>query len=148
VTAEYALILTGVSVQFQCIQSWGRMLSMQLLKPNSNVPDKVSLPAKLFLTGMIFNGLGNGVFNVVLQLYLLSLGFTSEAIGSIIVMNAMGAALLTIPAGIFADRYGKKKIVLFGFSIWWLSAILVTIASSIEVFRLAFLLVGISNAIG
>jgi MFS family permease len=124
------------------------MLSMQLLKPNSNVPDKVSLPAKLFLTGMIFNGLGNGVFNVVLQLYLLSLGFTSEAIGSIIVMNAMGAALLTIPAGIFADRYGKKKIVLFGFSIWWLSAILVTIASSIEVFRLAFLLVGISNAIG
>jgi MFS family permease len=121
---------------------------MQLLNLRSIVPDKVSLPAKLFLIGMIFNGLGNGVFNVVLQLYLLSLGFNGEAIVSIIMMNSIGAALLTIPAGLLADRYGKKKIVLFGLSIWWLSAILVTIARSIEVFRLAFLLVGVSNATG
>jgi MFS family permease len=121
---------------------------MQLLNLRSIVPNKVSLQAKLFLIGMIFNGLGNGVFNVVLQLYLLSLGFNGEAIGSIIMMNSIGAALLTIPAGLLADRYGKKKIVLFGLSIWWLSAILVTIARSVEVFRLAFLLVGVSNATG
>jgi MFS family permease len=120
---------------------------MQLLNLKSIVPDKLSLPAKLYLMGMIFNGLGNGVVNVVLQLYLLSLGFNSEAIGSIIMMNAIGAALLTIPAGILADRYGKKRIVLFGFSLWWLSAILALTTRSIEVFRLAFLVIGVSNAI-
>ena len=121
---------------------------MQLMNPRSIAPDKVSLPAKLFLLGTIFNGLGNGVFNVVLQLYLLSLGFTSDAIGLIIMISSIGAALLTIPAGIAADRYGKKRVVLCGFSIWCLSALLVTGASSIEVFCLAFLLVGVGNAIG
>jgi MFS family permease len=102
----------------------------------------------LYLMGTIFSGLGNGAVNVVLQLYLLSLGFNSEAIGSIIMMNPIGAALLTIPAGILADRYGKKKIILFGFSIWWLALILALTTRSIEVFRLAFLLIGLSNAIG
>ncbi len=121
---------------------------MQLMKSRAIVPDEVSLPAKLFLLGMIFNGLGNGVFNVVLQLYLLSLGFTSDAIGLIVMMSSIGAALLTIPAGIVADRYGKKRVVLCGFSIWCVSALLVTVASSIEVFCLAFLLVGVCNAIG
>jgi MFS family permease len=120
---------------------------MQLLNLRSIVPNKVSLPAKLFLMGMIFNGLGNGVVNVVLQLYLLSLGFNGEAIGSIIMMNSIGAALLTIPAGLLADRYGTKKIVLFGFSLWWLGAILALTTRSVEVFRLAFLVIGVSNAI-
>lgn len=111
------------------------------------MPDKTSLPAKLFLLGTTFSGLGNGAINVVLQLYLLSLGFNSELIGSIILMSPIGTALLTIPAGILADRYGKKKIVLFGFSIWWLwILILVSTPRSIEVFRLVFLLVGVSNA--
>jgi MFS family permease len=112
------------------------------------IPDKVSLQAKLFLVGTIFSGLGNGAVNVVLQLYLLSLGFNSETIGSIIMMNPIGAAFLTIPAGILADRYGKKKIILFGFSIWWLGLILALSTRSIEVFRLAFLLIGLANAIG
>jgi MFS family permease len=119
---------------------------VQLLNPRSIVPNKVSLPAKLYLIGMIFNGLGNGVVGVVLQLYLLSLGFNSEAIGSIFMMMPIGTALLTIPAGILADRYGKKHIVLFGFSIGWLAKIFALTTRSIEVFRLAFLLLGVSNA--
>jgi len=119
---------------------------MHLFDLKSMVPDKLSLPSKIYLVAMIFNGFGNGVVNVVLQLYLLSLGFNGEAIGSIIMMVAIGAALLTIPVGILADRYGKKKIVLFGFSLWWLSAVFALTTRSIEVFRLAFLLIGVSNA--
>lgn len=119
---------------------------MQLLNLKSIVPDKVSLPAKLYLIGMIFNGLVNGVVSVVLLLYLLSLGLNSEAIGSLFMMMPIGTALLTIPAGILADRYGKKHIVLIGLSISWIAKILALTTRSVEVFRLAFLLFGVSNA--
>ena len=114
----------------------------------SIVPDRVSTSAKLFLSGMILNGIGNGVFNVILQLYLMSFGFDSAAIGSIIMMSAIPATLFTIPAGILADRYGKRKIILFGFSIALLAVILILTARSIEGFRLAFLLLGVNNATG
>ncbi|MDH5201086.1 MAG: hypothetical protein OEW93_09380, partial [Candidatus Bathyarchaeota archaeon] len=60
----------------------------------SIVPDRISNPAKLFLVATIFNGIGNGIMNVVVQLYLISLGFDSSALGTMFMMNPLGAALL------------------------------------------------------
>jgi len=114
----------------------------------SIVPDRVSAPAKLFLVAMIFNGIWNGVINVILQLYLVSLGFESVALGTIFMMNPIGAALLTIPMGILADRYGKGKILLFGFTMISLNMTLLLTTRSIELIMLAFLFLGIANATG
>lgn len=116
------------------------------LKSVVPVPDRVSTPAKLFLTAMVMNGLGNGVFGVVIQLYLTSLGFGSAALGTIFMMNSIGAALLTLPAGILADRYGKGKMVLFAFSSYSLSVILLLTGKSIEMLSLAYLFMGVANA--
>jgi len=114
----------------------------------SIVPDRVSTPAKLFIVAMIFNGIWNGVINVFLQLYLVSLGFESVALGTMFMMNPIGAALLTIPMGILADRYGKGKILIFGFVMISLSMTLLLTTRSIELLMLAFLFMGIANATG
>lgn len=113
---------------------------------SSVVPDRVPTPAKLFLFGMVLSGLGNGVFNVVLQLYLTSLGFDSATLGTIFMMNAVGATLLTIPAGVLADRYGKGKVILSGFSLGALALILMLAGKSVEVFMLGFLLIGVTSS--
>ena len=110
------------------------------------VPNRVSTAAKLYLIGTILNGFANGIFNVVIQLYLTSFGFESKALGTIVMMNAVGSALLTIPAGVIADRYGKRKVMLFGLASVGLSIILILTAKSVEMFMLGFLLVGLSNA--
>lgn len=112
----------------------------------SIVPDRVSNQAKLFLVAAFFNGFGNGIVNVVLQLYLTSLGFGSTDLGTIFMMNPLGAAFLTIPAGILADRYGKKRVMLSGLSITGVAVILVLTAKTIEMFIVSFLLIGLSNA--
>ena len=112
------------------------------------VPDRISTPAKLFLFSQVLNGFANGIFNVVFQLYLISLGFDSVAIGSISMMSAIGLALSSIPAGVLADRYGKGKIILSGLPIAVLALIMVLTSKSLEMFRLAFLLLGLNNGIG
>lgn len=112
------------------------------------VPDRVSTPAKLFLFSQVLNGFANGIVGVVLQLYLISLGFDSAAIGSVNMMSAIGMALLTIPAGILADRYGKGKIILFGLPLAFLALAMLLISKSLEMFRLAFLLLGLNNGLG
>jgi MFS family permease len=116
------------------------------MKIKSVVPDRVPGPAKLFLVATALNGMGNGMINVVFQLYLISLGFESAAIGTMAMMNPLGAAILTVPAGVLADRYGKKQMMISGFIMIGFSVCLFLVAKTIEMFMLTFLLIGLSNA--
>ena len=113
----------------------------------SIAPEKISAPAKLFLVGVVFNGIGNGITNVVLQLYFASIGISSANLGSIIMMNALSAAILTIPMGILADRYGKKKLVYACAVSTVVAGPLLLFTNSVLMFKLAFLSFGVSNAV-
>ncbi|MFA9436501.1 MAG: hypothetical protein ACEROO_05145, partial [Candidatus Bathyarchaeota archaeon] len=68
----------------------------------SVVPGVVSKDAKIFLVGALTNGFGNGVFSAVLQLYMVSLGFKAQQLGSIFLFNSLSCALLSIPCGVMA----------------------------------------------
>lgn len=113
---------------------------------SSFAPERLSTPSKLFLVGVIFNGIGNGVFNVVIQLYLSSIGLRGASLGSIFMMNALSAAILTIPMGVLADRIGMKKMMLIGLSTILASVSIIMLSTRIEMLILAFLLIGIGNA--
>ena len=112
----------------------------------SIAPERIPAPAKLFLVGVVFNGIGNGITNVVLQLYFASIGISSATLGSIIMMNALSAAILTIPMGILADRYGKKKLVYACAVSTVVAGPLLLFTNSVLMFKLAFLSFGVSNA--
>lgn len=115
---------------------------------NTVKPEVLPGSAKLFLFGTVVNGIANGIFNAVIQLYLISLGLESANLGFIFMMNALSSALLTIPAGILGDRYGKAKITLVGFLSVVSSMIVFFSTSSVEFFAISFLLIGVSNAAG
>jgi MFS family permease len=112
----------------------------------SYVPDRISAQAKVFLSASILNGLGNGMVNVVFQLYLATMGFESKALGMMSMMNALGTAIVTIPTGVLADRYGKKRIMIVGFLLTISAISLVLTARTGEMFMAAFFLIGLSNA--
>lgn len=112
----------------------------------SIVPENISTPARFFLFGNVLNGIGNGIFNVVIQLYFASLGYSSAVLASIFMMNAMSAAVLTIPMGILADRYGKKRMMLLGTFSTILSVVLVLCSRNVDLYRIGFLGIGVSNA--
>jgi len=110
------------------------------------MPSRLDRNAKMFLSGAVANGVSNGVFNAVMQLYLTSFGFDGQGLGTIIMMNALTATILMIPCGILADRIGKGKMILAGFAAVSLSMVSFFLAGSIEMFALSFALIGVCNA--
>ena len=110
------------------------------------MPSRLDRNAKMFLSGAVANGVSNGVFNAVMQLYLASFGFDGQGLGTIIMMNALTATILMIPCGILADRIGKGKMILAGFAAVSLSMVSFFLAGSIEMFALSFAFIGVCNA--
>jgi MFS family permease len=112
------------------------------------VPTQLNLGARYFIVGGVLNGVSNGIINSILQLYLVGLGYGGQSLGTIFMMNALSSTVLTIPAGIMADRYGKRKMILIGLASVALSMVVFFLADSVELFALSFLLIGVSNATG
>jgi DHA1 family multidrug resistance protein-like MFS transporter len=112
----------------------------------SVVPSRLNTGAKLFLTGALINGLSNGIFNSVMQLYLVLMGFSAVELGQMFMFNPLATALFSIPCGIAADRYGKRKMMLLGFASVLIGISLFFFAETIPWFASAFFMFGISNA--
>jgi len=109
-------------------------------------PENVSSSAKLFFAGKIFQGFGNGIFNVILQLYFASLGFGGSTLGSIFMMTALSSAFLTMPIGIIADRVGKRKLLFLGLCSIMVAVVIFLGARSPLMIMVSFLCVGVSNS--
>ena len=112
----------------------------------SVVPSRLNTGAKLFLTGAVINGVSNGILNSIMQLYLISLGFTAVDLGKLFMFNPLFCAILSIPCGIAADRYGKRKMLLLGLAACTLGSASYLIFNSFTWFAFAFAMFGISNA--
>jgi MFS family permease len=95
---------------------------------------------------MILSGLGDGILMVVAQLYFVSLGIESAALGTIFMLQFAATAVLTIPSGLLADRYGRFKVLTAGLFLFSAGMILFLTAKTIEVFGLSMILFGSSNA--
>jgi MFS family permease len=112
----------------------------------SVVPSELNTSARLFLTGALVNGVSNGVFNAIMQLYLISMGFNAVELGQMYLFNPLFCALLSIPCGIAADRYGKRKMILLGFAVVLIGGGFFYFADSLPMFAVAFSMFGVSNA--
>lgn len=98
------------------------------------------------MAGALVNGFSNGVINAVLQLYLVALGFNGQQLGAIFMVNALSCSLLSIPGGILADRYGKKRMMLVSLALMMSGMGLLLTSSTLVNFQLAFLFIGAGNA--
>lgn len=72
--------------------------------------------AKLFLGSMFLAGLSFSAFGVIFNLYLVEAGFREGFIGNLLSVGALAMSLLALPAGLLADRIGRKRsLLLSGF---------------------------------
>jgi len=119
---------------------------MEKLTIKSIAPDNIPRSAKLFLAGMTVSGLGDGIIMVVAQLYAISLGFGSTSLGNVFMLKFMATALLTIPSGILADRYGRFKVLASGLIIFSVGMLLLLTARTVELFGLSMIMIGLADA--
>lgn len=79
-------------------------------------------------------GLGEGLFIYIEPLYLRELGADPVAIGSILAAAALAAGLAHVPAGMLADRLGRKPLLLAGWGLGLAAAIVMFLARDLRQF--------------
>ncbi|MBI2939644.1 MAG: MFS transporter [Chloroflexi bacterium] len=65
--------------------------------------------ARLFLAYSILAELGGGIWAVMFNLYLLRVGFPIAFVGTFWLVNMLCHGALALPAGLIADRYGRRR---------------------------------------
>lgn len=68
--------------------------------------------ARLFLVSMSISQLAMAAFTVILNLYLRRLGYSKTFLGVFTTVNLLCSGLVSLPAGIFSDRFGRKRSLL------------------------------------
>lgn len=69
--------------------------------------------ARLYLISNALSGVTAGIFLVLYNLYIVSLGYGPDFIGVVLFVAAIGAGIAIFPAGICVDRFSGKSILIW-----------------------------------
>jgi len=81
-------------------------IKLEMNKWNRNI--------KLFFLANIFYQIGSGIFSVLYNLYIQSLGYSETMNGSIVSIQSLATALMFIPIGFIGDRFSRKLLLIIG----------------------------------
>jgi MFS family permease len=68
--------------------------------------------ARLYLLNVIIVGAAMGVFRLLFNFYVLSLGYDEALLGTLVTVSSMTALIAALPVGYLADRLGRKRSLL------------------------------------
>ena len=70
--------------------------------------------ARFYLINVIITGLSMGIFRLLLNFYVLSLGFNEALLGRLITTSSLTSLIAALPVGYLADIIGRKRSLLLG----------------------------------
>jgi MFS family permease len=68
--------------------------------------------ARLYLISNALSGMTTGIFLVLYNLYLISLGYRADFVGAILFVGTLGAGIAILPAGLCIDRWSGKWLLI------------------------------------
>jgi len=84
--------------------------------------------AKLFLLMTAISGLGNGIFMLFLNLFILARGNDETFLGMFMSLQSLAALGLGLPMGVLADSLGRKRSLLLGSLLVTVGALIVILS--------------------
>lgn len=72
--------------------------------------------AKRYLISTVFRAMSFGIWSLLFNLYLTSLGFDAAFIGLLGTLSSATSMVFALPAGLIADRIGRKRTMAIGFA--------------------------------
>ena len=75
---------------------------------------RFSRPARLYLLSEFLVWTAYGISTVLFNLYLVEAGLPESFVGRAVSASALGLALAALPAGVLADRWGRRRTLLLG----------------------------------
>jgi MFS family permease len=102
---------------------------------------------KLVTVSLFIWGVGEGMFLLFQPIYLLNLGADPIAIGAILGGMGFMTTISQIPSGYLSDRFGPRPLMWFSWIWGSISAWLMALSGSLEIFIIALLLFGFTGSV-
>ncbi|MGH2350968.1 MAG: MFS transporter, partial [Chloroflexota bacterium] len=103
--------------------------------------------ARLFLAATVLGGINIGVSSVLLNLYIVSLGYGEAFLGSVLRFGPIGAVLGAVLAGPLVDGWGAKRTMLAGTALVGGGAVALLVSPDPLVLRSGIALVNMGGAL-
>lgn len=107
----------------------------------------LSRNAKLFLATVSISALGNGIFMLLLNLFVLARGNDKTFLGLLMSTTSLTALVLGLPMGIVVDRMGRKRAMVLGAALSVPGTLLLTLSPVDWHLLFAAALFGAGNAL-
>ncbi len=107
----------------------------------------LSRNAKLFLATASVSALGNGIFMLLLNLFILARGNDKAFLGLLMSTTSLTALAFGLPMGIVVDRIGRKRAMVLGASLSVPGSLLLTLSRADWPLIVAAVLYGTGNAL-
>lgn len=78
--------------------------------------------AQLYLVCIALGQISFGAYSVTYNLYLRALGYSVSTIGILVFVETLASGLASLPAGIFSDRFGRKRSLYYAIILSCLAA--------------------------
>ncbi len=101
---------------------------------------------KLFLAYSLFSNIGIGVFMLLLNLYLVELGYNESFIGAFQSANTLAMAVVSVSLGVLINRFGVWKVVTIGLVFFLITSALATVVTQRELLLVMAALSGAGTA--
>lgn len=103
--------------------------------------------ARFYLLGIIFSGVGTGVYRLLFNFYVLSLGYDEAFLGQLITVSSLTALIAAFPMGYLSDLLQRKNAMILGSIGTIISITLMLLFPSRMMFMLMNIVMGASRAL-
>jgi MFS family permease len=103
--------------------------------------------ARLYLISALLTGAALGVYRLLFNFYMLSLGYDERLIGQLITTTSMTALLVALPMGYLSDIIGRKWSLILGGGSVVVSILAMVVLPSVPMFYAMNILMGIGQSL-
>jgi MFS family permease len=103
--------------------------------------------ARLYLVNVIITGAAMGVFRLLFNFYVLSLGYDEALLGKLVTTNSMTALFVALPSGYLSDQLGRKNSLLLAGVLTSLAILGMVVWPGVVIFYVTNILFGLAQSL-
>jgi MFS family permease len=103
--------------------------------------------ARLYLVNVLVTGAAMGIFRLLFNFYVLSLGYNEALLGQLVTTSSLSALIFALPMGYLADLFGRKSSLILSGALMSLSVAAMVVWPNATVFYLTNIIFGISQSL-
>lgn len=112
------------------------------------ITDTFHRNVRLFIIRSIILSAYQGIYDVIFNLYILDMGFHEDFLGTMLALSLLTSSIASVPAGILADRYNKRDLMLAFSLLSFLSVVPLFLTSSPMVLLFFSAVGGLCGSVG